>query len=164
MFNDLSKVLDLIQTVLKDGSINYDYRGQEECRSFVLELSGKSEQEEEKEKYCFHLLHENKKTQLHQFVFLKNSCCFEFPEFQPSFVWKSSYVVLSLNVFNVFLLGNQMGMFGSSSIEGWLQMQLSNQVEYKLISMKNSKKKEKNTIEFKSFVKQQQFKDIWIGI
>ncbi|XP_023337965.1 uncharacterized protein LOC111708738 [Eurytemora carolleeae] len=62
MLSGLSKVLDLIQTVLKDGSMYLDYRGQTECRSFVLEQAG-----------------------------------------------------------------SQMGMFGSSSIEGWLQLQLSNQ-------------------------------------
>ena len=40
MLSGLSKVLDLIQTVLKDGSMYLDYRGQTECRSFVLEQAG----------------------------------------------------------------------------------------------------------------------------
>ena len=34
--NGLSKVLDLAQQILKDGSLCYDYKGLEECRTFVL--------------------------------------------------------------------------------------------------------------------------------
>jgi len=62
MSGGLSEVLELVERILKDGSKCVDYRGREECRSFVLEESG-----------------------------------------------------------------TQTGLFGSSSIEGWLQLQLSNQ-------------------------------------
>ena len=65
VFNGLSKVLDLAQQILKDGSLCFDYKGQEECRTFVL--------------------NEN---------------------------------------------NDIADLFGSASIEGWLQLQLSTQVRY----------------------------------
>ena len=36
VFSGLSKVLDLAQHILKDGSLCFDYKGLEECRTFVL--------------------------------------------------------------------------------------------------------------------------------
>ena len=48
MYGGLSKVLDLVQSVLKEGSVYYDFKGREECRSFVLEKSGKSGTGEDK--------------------------------------------------------------------------------------------------------------------
>ena len=32
----LPKVLEITQKILTDGSLKYDFRGKEECRSFVL--------------------------------------------------------------------------------------------------------------------------------
>lgn len=36
VFSGLSKVLELAQQILKDGSLCFDYKGREECRTFVL--------------------------------------------------------------------------------------------------------------------------------
>eukprot|EP00092_Neocalanus_flemingeri_P031736 GFUD01034474.1.p1 GENE.GFUD01034474.1~~GFUD01034474.1.p1 ORF type:complete len:784 (-),score=183.43 GFUD01034474.1:2335-4686(-) len=36
VFSGLPKVLDIAQHILKDGSLSYDYKGREECRTFVL--------------------------------------------------------------------------------------------------------------------------------
>ena len=36
----MAKVLELIELLVKDGSMKMDYRGRPECRSFVLETSG----------------------------------------------------------------------------------------------------------------------------
>ena len=53
MYGGLSEVLELVQSMLQEGSLYCDFKGREECRSFVLEISGWTSHEPYKMIYQF---------------------------------------------------------------------------------------------------------------